>query len=180
MWLRRHPWIQAWLPVLIWMGSIFFLSAQAKLPHVMSGWAGLVISCGTHVLLFAVLAILWMRALGDRPHAWMIAFFVTAPYGLSDEFRQSFVPGRDVSLMDLTCDVVGAGAVGLLLDQEAISSGSKPVGPHRRRPPHPSLANESTARARALGAQEQLSTFDRNITKESILVDRYTQLLDHL
>ena len=108
-WLRRRPWIQAWLPVLMWMGWIFLLSAQANLPHVAAGWVDLVVSCGAHIFLFGVLAILWMRALGDRPHARTIAFFLTAFYALSDEFHQAFVPGRDASLLDLSCDLVGAG-----------------------------------------------------------------------
>jgi len=50
-----------------------------------------------------------MRALGNPPHARTLAFFLTALYALSDEFHQAFVPGRDTSLLDVGCDLVGAG-----------------------------------------------------------------------
>lgn len=108
-WLRSRPWIHAWLPVVLWMGWIFLLSAQGNLPQVAVGWADLIASCGTHVFLFGVLAILWLRALWGRPHAAIVALLLTALYALSDEFHQAFVPGRDASSLDLICDLAGAG-----------------------------------------------------------------------
>jgi VanZ family protein len=42
---------------------------------------------------------------------WIVAAGICFSYGLSDEFHQSFVPGREVSLGDATADLVG-GALG--------------------------------------------------------------------
>lgn len=109
-WLRARPLLWHWLPLLSWMALIFFLSAQADLPHPESGLAGLFVSSSAHVLVFAVLAVLWARvfsALGwHRP--LLLAFVATFLYALSDEFHQSFVPGRHTDAWDLLCDATGA------------------------------------------------------------------------
>jgi VanZ family protein len=111
-WLRKHPWVHLWLPVAAWMGVIFYLSAQPDLPHVDSGLLGKLISCGAHALEFGVLAVLLARAMDGQPRALLIAFVVAVLYGVSDEFHQSFVPGRTPDVLDLVCDGLGA-AVGL-------------------------------------------------------------------
>ena len=108
-WLKKHPVIYLWLPVAAWMGLIFALSAQPDLPHPDVGWADLLVSSLAHAFVFGVLALLWARALGERPHAAWLAFLLTMLYALSDEFHQAFVPGRVPDLWDLVCDGLGAG-----------------------------------------------------------------------
>ena len=98
-----------WLPVVAWMVAIFALSAQPNLPHVASGWLDLLISSAAHLFLFAVLAILWARALGQGRRSWLIAAVLTLLYALSDEFHQLFVPGRHADPLDLAFDALGAG-----------------------------------------------------------------------
>jgi VanZ family protein len=127
--------IARWAAVLGWMALIFFLSAQPDLPHPQTGWADLLVSSASHALEFGILAVLLAFALDSctsapfrsRRHSpspgqggWgrrqvlLVAFLVTALYALSDEFHQSFVPGRVPDPWDLVCD--GAGAlVGLAL-----------------------------------------------------------------
>jgi VanZ family protein len=107
-WLRRHPVVYFWLPVVAWMGLIFYLSAQPDLPHPESGWADLLVSSAAHAFIFGVLAVLWVRVLGERPRAWLLALILTWLYALSDEFHQAFVPGRTPDLLDLLCDGCGA------------------------------------------------------------------------
>jgi VanZ family protein len=104
-----------WAAVLGWMALIFFLSAQPDLPHPQSGWADRLVSSTSHALEFGVLAVLLASALEahcPRRRSLLIAFLVTALYALSDEFHQSFVPGRHPDPWDVVCDVAGA-AVGL-------------------------------------------------------------------
>ena len=107
-WLRRRPLIYLWLPLLAWMGLIYFLSAQPDLPHPDSGWLGLALSNGAHAFVFGVLALLWVRVLVERRHAWLVAFLLTMLYALSDEFHQTFVPGRYADPLDLLFDALGA------------------------------------------------------------------------
>lgn len=108
-WLKRHPMIYLWLPVMAWMGLIFFLSAQPDLPHPDTGWADFLVSSLAHTFVFGVLALLWGRALGERPGALRLALVLTLLYALSDELHQAFVPGRVPDLWDLACDAMGAG-----------------------------------------------------------------------
>jgi VanZ family protein len=112
-WLQRRPLLYLWLPVIAWMGLIFYLSAQPDLPLPGLGWASFLVSSAAHVFVFGVLAVLWARALGRHRHGWLVAFTLTVLYALSDEFHQAFVPGRDPDPLDLVCDALGA-ALGLV------------------------------------------------------------------
>lgn len=100
------------VPMLIVMGTIFFLSHKTgdeiQLPAF--AYSDLV----AHMLIYALLG-------GAVIYAWSIRFKACQPvrvvcytvvfcllYGISDEFHQSFVPGRYVSAMDVAADTVGA------------------------------------------------------------------------
>lgn len=67
-----------------------------------------------HGVVYAVLSVLvlWASIKGEWRHVRgkhvMAATAVCALYGLSDEFHQRFVPGRDYDLRDLGADAVGA------------------------------------------------------------------------
>jgi VanZ family protein len=66
-----------------------------------------------HLLLYSVLgvALAWgsRRQLGARALPWQHAALIAAGalYGLSDEWHQSFVPGRDASAADWLADLCG-------------------------------------------------------------------------
>lgn len=100
--------LRQWLPVVAWMGLIFYLSAQSELPQPAMGWGDALISSGAHAAVFGVLAVLLARALAGRQHATLLAFGLAALYALSDEFHQAFVPGRTPDPWDLACDAAGA------------------------------------------------------------------------
>jgi VanZ family protein len=105
-----------WAAVIAWMGVIFFLSAQSKLPDLTPGLPGLE-EIGGHLTAYGVLAgLLWwaLRGTGVRyPATWALVLAVL--YGATDEFHQSFVPGRDMSLSDLMVDLIGASAALLII-----------------------------------------------------------------
>jgi VanZ family protein len=111
-WLRLRPLLWLWLPVSLWMGLIFLLSAQPDLPRTGTSWLDQFLSAGAHVLLFGVLAMLLARALGGGHRALPMAFTLTLIYALSDEFHQGYVPGRHPDALDLLWDALGA-ALGL-------------------------------------------------------------------
>jgi VanZ family protein len=109
--------LDLWLPPLLLMGVIFFLSAQ---PSLDSG-LGIVDLIGRKVLHFAeyaLLTFLWWRALAtvtSPGRAILLAFLLASGYAATDEYHQSFVEGRHGSLLDWAIDSAGAAAVALRL-----------------------------------------------------------------
>lgn len=59
-----------------------------------------------HGLVFGLIATLIVRAM-DRRMGWW-AVLIVSLFGISDEFRQSFTPGREVEFADWVADTVGA------------------------------------------------------------------------
>jgi len=57
-----------------------------------------------HFFVYGLLATLVVRA-GPRP-VWAVG--ITILYGLTDEWHQSFTPGRSVEWMDVMADALGA------------------------------------------------------------------------
>ncbi|MEJ5198229.1 MAG: VanZ family protein [Anaerolineae bacterium] len=104
-----------WAAVAAWMALIFFLSAQPHLPDLAPGLPGAE-EIGGHLTAYGILAVLvwWaLRGLESKtPATW--ALLITMLYAATDEFHQSFVPGRTMTLEDLVVDLIGA-SLGLLL-----------------------------------------------------------------
>jgi VanZ family protein len=95
------------------MAVIFVLSAQPKLPSPPSPFWSDILEKGGHALEYAVLAGLIWLGLGRR---WpVLAWGLAVAYGISDEFHQSFVPGRHPDPMDVLFDATGAALAALLL-----------------------------------------------------------------
>ena len=92
----------------VWMTTIFILSAQSSLPtqSLFEGQDKL-----EHLLAYGLLGVLLSRSLRPmKVETWQRIVLITALttlYGISDEYHQSFVPGRDVSALDVLADGVG-------------------------------------------------------------------------
>ncbi len=104
--LRRL--VSLWGPVAIYGAALFIASGRSQLPAVFAlVWDKLL-----HAGAWAGLTLLALRAthLGRWPlrgGATLLAAALALAYGFSDEFHQSFVPGRDASLLDFAADAVG-------------------------------------------------------------------------
>jgi VanZ family protein len=104
-----HPAL--WLPPLIWMALIFIVSGtpSEEIPKIGS-WDSL-IKKGGHMAAYALLAILWFRALESSMSArkaFWLALGLAFLYAISDEYHQTFVPGRNGTGQDVLIDTVGA------------------------------------------------------------------------
>lgn len=114
------------LPALGWMLMIFTLSSREQFPKP-PGLSLFSLSVVAHLVLYGMLAWLLMFALdrNNRPSrsTQITVILLATLYGLSDEFHQSFVPGRDASAFDLCIDAIGASiAVGIWTYWRAVRS----------------------------------------------------------
>jgi VanZ family protein len=142
-----------WLPPVLWMGVIFWLSTdtasaehtgQLLLPVLrwLLPWAtpgqlatihGL-LRKGAHLTEYAILAALWYRAfrrgptLGP-PAAGRLAFMSSVAWAILDEWHQSLLPSRTSSAVDVAIDSTGA-ALALVLTNRgwrAVVDGATPI-----------------------------------------------------
>lgn len=118
--MRKRTLLWRWLQALLWMALIFFLSSRPKLPGPEDPLLNLLLKKTGHFVAFGTLAWLYARALRGQgitqTRAFWLAWGLTLLYALSDEFHQSFVPGRHPALTDVLIDSLGA-ATALLLPQ---------------------------------------------------------------
>ena len=97
-------------PVLAYAGLIFFLSSVPKFPDLFptfSGFDKIAHFCAYY--LFGCLICRWLLAERSRfanRHALFLTILIGTLYGISDEWHQSFVPGRDASLWDALTDAL--------------------------------------------------------------------------
>ncbi|WP_134704263.1 VanZ family protein [Ammoniphilus sp. YIM 78166] len=105
-----------WLPAAGWMGVIFYLSSrtgselQGMFPFFNSFNFG-------HVVAYFILSIFFYWALypfrSGKIDIRLLSVGLCLLYGISDEWHQSFVPGRMPDLFDIVNDVIGA-SLGML------------------------------------------------------------------
>jgi VanZ family protein len=93
-----------WLPLIAMMAAIFYLSDQAKQDIPAFGTWDLLVKKGAH---FSAYAALYAFALRATRNPW-IALALAIVYAASDEYHQSFVMGRNGTVMDVLIDSVGA------------------------------------------------------------------------
>lgn len=133
----REIWLTHLLPVLAWMSLIFFLSHQDRDQSVQTAsWVVQILSLipvdpaiwqepavrifirksahFTEYLILALLTFRFVRLYQPIPSAFWVSLLICACYAATDEFHQSFVPGRGPSVRDVMIDTAGA-ALGLLL-----------------------------------------------------------------
>lgn len=100
-----------WAPAVAFMALIFVVSSMSAPPAPRQVSDKL-----EHFLAYGLLALLVLRATaggrwsGVSRSAIAAAWIVAVLYGASDEFHQSFVPGRSPDAADLVADALGAAA----------------------------------------------------------------------
>ena len=125
-----------WLPVFLWCAIIFAQSAFAT-PDIGPHWPYM--DKFAHLGIYGLLAVLLCRALhagthfSGRPLKLALTVTVlTALYGLSDEWHQSFVPARNAEAADLLADllggVMGSGVYLLIQRISSLWTGRKSLG----------------------------------------------------
>jgi len=114
-WLESKPAV-SWMVVVAYALAIFYLSSVPFLEQPFGLPASM--SLVEHLFeyfwfgFFVSVAFKSKKVEGVLP-----AFLLSAFYGLTDEFHQFFVPGRDVSVLDFTSNAVGC-LLGVLLARQ--------------------------------------------------------------
>ncbi len=90
---------------LVWMALIFWFSSQSTLVSLPGSLLDTLFKKSAHMLAYATLWTLWWLATGRR--TWL-ALAITVSYAISDEFHQTFVPGRNGWWVDVVIDTTGA------------------------------------------------------------------------
>jgi VanZ family protein len=106
---RQRLW--RWLPMLLWMAVIFAVSHTPTENIPAFGAWDVMIKKGSHFMAYAILALLVYMAFPHKGWAWLIATL----YAVSDEYHQTFVPGRSGLVSDVIIDSLGALAALLVL-----------------------------------------------------------------
>jgi VanZ family protein len=108
--LLRWPAIRL-VPVLLWCGVIFSQSSRSTLPFP-PGLSDQLVSMAGHFTEYAVLgALLWWgpgSLVDDGRKRVGVVLVVALLYAISDEWHQSFVPGRTPDVWDVVVDMIGA------------------------------------------------------------------------
>lgn len=113
--MKITRWLSLWMPVLVCAAAIFVLSHQPDVRTVGSELPELMLRKLAHLIEYGVLAFLLARALSG--HGWApkkiagVGFLLCLLYAASDEFHQSFVPGRYGKVRDVVLDSLGAAMV---------------------------------------------------------------------
>lgn len=123
--LGRH-----WLPVVIWMAVIFLFSSQPYSGAMSESYLGdlnVPVRKCAHMFEYFVLFLLSARAFRQSPRFWcehanLLAVLLCIFYAASDEWHQSFVPGRSSSIGDALVDLLGVAlAFGFTLFRKRIT-----------------------------------------------------------
>ncbi|MBM4402107.1 MAG: VanZ family protein [Candidatus Cloacimonetes bacterium] len=96
--------MKLYLPPILWMIFIFILSSipNLELQGEFSVYDFFLRKLA-HIAEYAILFLLWERALGN----WKKAFIISFAYAIADEMHQYFVPTRDGKAMDVLVDGTG-------------------------------------------------------------------------
>ncbi len=101
-----------WLPALVLMGTIFYISSQPapeifRTKYIFSQDKFLHIAVYFALAIFLARAFVWEGKEWGKKWLW-IAVGLSAFYGMTDEIHQSFVPERTAEFADWVADLIGA------------------------------------------------------------------------
>lgn len=105
--------LTAYLPSFLWAFIIFLFSSQSVLPGFDQSVYDFFLKKSAHVFVYLVLYLFVCNAVTKtvaEKHKKVILFLpilICFGYAISDEFHQSFVPGRFGSFRDIGFDMLG-------------------------------------------------------------------------
>lgn len=105
-------WLRRWGPSIIMMVLIFTASGTSGSDLPEFGIWDLLVKKGGHILGYALLAVSYLHGLAHarsiNRRDLFLAILLAGLYAATDEFHQSFTPGRTPSPIDAGIDTIGA------------------------------------------------------------------------
>lgn len=105
--------IKRWIPAFLIMATIFWFSATPSQDLPDYGFLDTLVKKGGHMLGYALLASAYWYGFKLDPKKLWLAWVLAVLYAASDEFHQSFTPGRHPSWVDILGFDGGGAAFGL-------------------------------------------------------------------
>jgi VanZ family protein len=113
--IHKRGTVQAvlrWLAVILWMGAIFAVSDISSIATPFEPVYDFTFKKLAHVAVYGILTALLFSAMRmhirHRGYALFTAVLIAILYAFSDEWHQTFVPGREGTLRDVAVDALGA------------------------------------------------------------------------
>jgi len=104
--------LKLWLPTILWAFVIFQFSALSVPPSSKIFWQDFIVKKSAHIVEYGILCTLLYRALKNSSlsskNAGIVAITASILYAATDEFHQSFTPGRTPAARDIVFDTIGA------------------------------------------------------------------------
>ena len=108
--LKKYAFL--WLPVIAWAVVIFSFSNYPTTRASEIHWQDFIVKKTAHIVEYAILTTLLYRALLggkiSKIKAGYVSIAIAIIYAITDEFHQSFVPGREATLRDVLFDTLGS------------------------------------------------------------------------
>ncbi len=105
-------WLRYWGPALLMMVLIFIASGTEGSDMPKFGIWDLVFKKGGHLIGYGLLGVAYLHGLARgifaNRRALLFAILLAGLYAITDEFHQSFIPGRTPSPVDVGIDTLGA------------------------------------------------------------------------
>ncbi len=102
-----------WTPFIVWALVIFLFSSRPTTPVTQIHWEDFVVKKTAHVVEYFIFTTLLYRALKEsgveKKKAGIYAIIFGILYGATDEYHQSFTPGRLPKIRDILFDAIGSG-----------------------------------------------------------------------
>lgn len=110
---KPYSFLFYWGPALLLMIVIFGFSSIPSQEMLNFGLFDYIVKKGGHALGYGLLGLFYLRGLkGDNDmldkHWFYLAWGMACLYSVTDEFHQSFVPGRHPAVTDVMIDAAGA------------------------------------------------------------------------
>lgn len=120
-WADAHPVIAYWLPVIFYAFGIFLLSSISRPPTPPGAQEITFFAEYTHFVEYLIFGIILYFAFFSlekvkfKTQAAIISIVTGMFYGASDEFHQTFIPGRSGTITDFLVDCLGIASAQLIL-----------------------------------------------------------------